>query len=181
MLAYHCYRVKPILFCANTILFTEKGPWHFSNISTSRCRSYLNVEVIDRQCVYRNNFHLQNNSASYKFFIMYSRWETFSGFQYSNVWTKWWTYKYWWATESHLCYFVLGCCVFFFIDSNFLVHSNAGWPGIQGLIFLTVWIILQSGQVKRTPKIPLMNLLLKSWIHWIVVDNFQFYLCTHTR
>ena len=52
-LAYHCYRIKPILFCANTILFTEKGPWHFSNISTSRCRTYLNVEVIYRQCVYK--------------------------------------------------------------------------------------------------------------------------------
>ena len=110
--AYHCYRIKPIilLFCAiNTILFTEKGPWHFSNISTSMCRTYLNAEVIDRQCVYRNNFHLQNNSASYKF----SLWETFSGVQYSDVRTKWWTYKYWWATESHSCRFVLGCCVFF--------------------------------------------------------------------
>ena len=113
-LAYHCYRIKPILFCANTILFTEKGPWHFSNISTSRCRTYLNIEVIDRQCVYRNNFHLQNNSASRKFFVVYSPLETFSGVQYSNVWTKWWTYKYWWATERHLCYFVLGCCVFFY-------------------------------------------------------------------
>ena len=54
--------------------------------------------------------------------------------------------------------------VFFFIDSNFLVHNNAGWPGIQGLIFLIVWIKLQSGQVKRTPKIPLMNLLDFSFI-----------------
>ena len=26
---------------------------------------------------------------------------------------------------------------FFFIDFNFLVHNKAGWPGIQGLIFLT--------------------------------------------
>ena len=60
--------------------------------------------------------------------------------------------------------------VLFFIDSNFLVHNNAGWPSIQGLIFLTVWIILQSSQVKCTPKIPLMNLLLKTWICWIVVD-----------
>ena len=116
MLAYHCYRIKPILFCANTILFTEKGPWHFS----IKCRTYLNAEVIDRQCVYRNNFHLQNNSASHKFFVMYSPWETFSGVQYSNVWTKWWTYKYWWATESHLCHFVLGCCGFFFYRFQFL-------------------------------------------------------------